>query len=127
MSAIQVLQINSGNDLVLAAKQFGFLAGLYSDNGGASNGPAYFPNDPGFLTIEQEQQVIDAGFGKWTKVWHFSNDEIAERYKIVIDDLSDPDGYALDRIEAAVESEGFSYAHFTSTGDWYLEAPENAV
>jgi hypothetical protein len=119
-NTIQVLEINSSNDLALAVKKFPFLSGLYTDNGIRSNGDAILPNDPWFLSIEQEQKVIDTGLGQWVKVLHFNDNEISARYDIAIDDSSDPDGCALDRIEAAVEGEGFRYAHFVSTGDWCL-------
>ncbi len=98
----------------------GEYAGLYGDNGGDSDGPAWLPSDQDDIPDHIAQTVIDAGLGHMVNVDVLTDDEVAARLQLP--ELQarfangEDDEEDAERLQEAAKEQGLQYAHFGAYG-----------
>ncbi|SRR6266568_2984823 len=90
----------------------GEYAGLYADNGGDPDGPAWLPSDQDDIPASVAQMVIDAGFGELADATVADDDEVCKFLDLALpsDDESGQD--LKERVAARMEARSIMWAHY---------------
>ena len=90
----------------------GDYAGLYSDNGGDPDGPAWLPSDQDDIPADVAQMVIDAGHGEMVEA-SVANDEEMCKFLDLVAPGDDEEGQDVkERIAARLEARSIQWAHY---------------
>lgn len=94
------------------------LIGLFDDNGGDANGPAWLPREP--ITQGEAQRAIDAGQGKMVRASFLDDDDLADFYRYELPEDTDLMYLWYEYIESKLDEAGKQWAHYTINDTWVI-------